>query len=72
LTRRAPYASLEPELLDVANLKPGTRIIIVFDRNPHPRGPVPMVEEVCGVMPLNEQMLTITHGGIAKDDLPPP
>jgi hypothetical protein len=56
---------------DAANLKPGTRIIIVFDRNLHPRGPVPILEEVCGVVPLNEQMLTIVQSGISKDDLPP-
>jgi hypothetical protein len=56
---------------DAANLKPGTRLIIVFDRNPYPRGSVPILEEVCGVVPLSEQMLTIVQSGIAKDDLPP-
>jgi hypothetical protein len=56
---------------DAANLKAGARILIVFDRNLHPRGPVPILEEVCGVVPLNEQTLAIVQSGIAKDDLAP-
>jgi hypothetical protein len=58
-------------LYDLSNLLPGSRAIILFDRNLHPAGAVPILEEPCGVVPFNQQMLQLVKRGIAEDDLPP-
>jgi hypothetical protein len=58
-------------LNDLSNLHPGSRAIILFDRNLHPAGAVPILEEPCGVVPFNPQMLQLVQRGIAEDNLPP-
>ncbi|MFZ0981165.1 MAG: hypothetical protein WAN23_17310 [Candidatus Acidiferrales bacterium] len=58
-------------LNDVSNLLPGSRAIILFDRNLQPAAAVPILEEPCGVVPFNAQMLQLVQRGIANDNLPP-
>ncbi len=53
----------------IANFKTGSRIVILFDRNPHPRGPVPIVAELCGIVPFTEENLKVVNGGIKQDDI---
>ena len=53
----------------IAGFKTGSRIVILFDRNPHPRGPVPIVAELCGIVPFTEKNLKLVNGGIKQDDV---
>ncbi|HXZ12163.1 MAG TPA: hypothetical protein VEG64_07200 [Candidatus Sulfotelmatobacter sp.] len=57
-------------LNDVSQVRPGSPVIILFDQNPQPRGDVPILEEPCGVVPFNEEMLQVVRSGIAQDNLP--
>jgi len=56
-----------PPVNDVSNFHTGSRMIILFDRNLHPRGPVPPLEEVCGVIPFSESNLRLVRSGIQQD-----
>jgi len=57
----------------VSAVRPGSRVILAFDRNerPDPRAVIPLLEEPCGVIPLNAPMLQVVREGISRDNLPP-
>jgi hypothetical protein len=50
-----------------SHLIPGSQVIALFDRNIHPRGPVPVIAEACGVIPLNQSNLRLVQSGIQQD-----
>lgn len=57
----------------VSTLHSGSRVIIVFDQNPHPdpRAVVPLLGETCGVIPFSAPVLQLVQDGILRDNLPP-
>ena len=52
-----------------SNARPGSRVIVLFDRIRNPRGAVHFLSEGCGVVPLDKQMFDVVRAGIAQDDL---
>lgn len=62
-----PFEEPIPLSTYFSRLVPGSRVIVLFDRNVHPRGPVPILTESCGVIALTPSNLRLVESGIQRD-----
>lgn len=68
----ADIVELAPVNNDLSNVRPGDRLIILFD-GLHGSSTVPDVSaDTCGVVPYSERNLAVVRSGVAQDERVPP